>query len=447
MREYPLKHWGSWAAVLACSRLFPARGTAKGRHELEGFDTGLLEEKPEKAGEPTYNEGVPERHGTSITCIGKRRSRKQSRSRNGLLRQERIDCGPAVFEVVVGSRSDKVRVWMSRVSVLITFGLLLVVSLVMPASAQYRAGLRLAGAQTVAFASDGSRYAVWQESGRAAVTVVIDGKTWRQRQVAVPLGCRLALDESEFSEEAVARAHSGRFLLSCSSGQAVLNAGNGALQSLPALPGSYRWEEAGSRYAAGPTRDCAYKQCISVVELATGRVSVRHESAIPDLDRPGAPGARVCPALRRRVARALVSSNPLPYAYAEGFYAHAANRTGYIEIDRCKLRPILIPGRGEPRDFDLRDGLLTWDTGYRPSVEPNEESAHASVLGAYQLATATRRTWRLPRLSVAEEQPGLRTMGYSEHAGRTVFWIATRRVNLGKAGNAPVSSAVYSARF
>jgi hypothetical protein len=30
MREYPRKHWGSRSAVLACSPLFPARGTAKG---------------------------------------------------------------------------------------------------------------------------------------------------------------------------------------------------------------------------------------------------------------------------------------------------------------------------------------------------------------------------------------------------------------------------------
>lgn len=137
----------------------------------------------------------------------------------------------------------------------------------------------------------------------------------------------------------------------------------------------------------------------------------------------------------------------MPYAYAGGLYVHAAKRKGYIEIDRCKRPPILIRGSGEPRDFDLRDGLLTWDTGYGPSVEPNGESAHPSVLGAYQLATARRRTWRLPRLSVAEEPPGLRTIGYSEHAGRTVFWIATRSVNLGKAGNAPVNSAVYSAHF
>ena len=31
-REIPRKHWGSRTAVLACSRLFPARGTAKGPH-------------------------------------------------------------------------------------------------------------------------------------------------------------------------------------------------------------------------------------------------------------------------------------------------------------------------------------------------------------------------------------------------------------------------------
>jgi hypothetical protein len=32
-RENPRKHWGSWSAVLVCSRLFPALGTAKGPQE------------------------------------------------------------------------------------------------------------------------------------------------------------------------------------------------------------------------------------------------------------------------------------------------------------------------------------------------------------------------------------------------------------------------------
>jgi len=345
--------------------------------------------------------------------------------------------------VVSSADRDKLIVQMRRVSVMTMF---LLVALATPALAQSRTGLRVAGAQAIAFASDGSRYAAWQESEGTAVTV-FDERTQRNRQIAVPLGCRLASDESEFSEELVARVHSGRFLLSCSNGQAVLNGESVGQQPLPALSGGYRWEEVGSRYAAGPARDCAYRHCISVVELATGRVSVRHDSAIPNLDRPGAPSAMICPALRRRVATELVASNPVPYAYAEGFYAHAAKRRGYIEIDRCKRPPILIGGHGEPRDFDLRDGLLTWDTGYGSSAEPNEESAHGGVLGAYQLATARRRTWPLPRLSVAEASPGLRTIGYSEHAGRTVFWIATRSVNLGKAGNAPVNSAVYSARF
>ena len=316
----------------------------------------------------------------------------------------------------------------------------------LPASAESRAVVRIGGTATVAFAADGSRYAAWQESGSAAI-VVFDARTSRKRPLTVPSGCLLASDESEFSEEVVARARSGRFLLDCGSAQAALDVENGSLQSLPALPNRYQWEEVGSRYAAGPTGECAYNQCVAVVDLATKRVSVRHESAIPDLDRPGAPSTQVCPALRRRVATALVASSPAPYAYAGGLFVHAAKRSGYIEIDRCKRAPTLIPGRGEPRDFDLRDGLLTWDTGYGSSVAPNEESAHSSILGAYQLATGSHRTWALPRLAVAEEPPGPRTIGYSEHAGRTVFWVATRSVILGKAGNAPGDSSVYSARF
>jgi hypothetical protein len=313
-----------------------------------------------------------------------------------------------------------------------------------PASASPRGSLRDRAAKTFAFASDGSRYAAWQQASRSTV-VVFDARTQRTRTLAVT-DCGLVPDESEVTEEATPRARSGRFLLECGRNQAVLDVESGAVQPLPLEPDGYKWEEVGTHYAAGPTPACAYHRCVALVDIATGAMSVRHEPMVPDLDRPGAPSARVCRALRGRLVTELVAPSPASYVYADGLFAHDAKRHGYIEIDRCKRPPILIPGRGEPRDFDLRDGLLTWDTGHQVSTEP-EESTHPSVLGAYELSSASRRTWQLPRLSVAEEPPGLRILGYSEHAGRSVFWIATRAVRLGKAGNSPEYSSVYAAPF
>ena len=331
-----------------------------------------------------------------------------------------------------------------RVCAVMTLGLL--GAFATPAWAGAGTSLRADGADAASFGSDGTRFAAWQEPGRSDV-LVLDLRTSRKREVVVPLGCRLASDESEFTEEAVVRAHSGRFLLGCGSGQAVLDGESGALQSLPLISGGYLWEAVGSRYAAGPASKCAYKRCLTLTELATGRVSGRRESAIPDLDRAGAPRVTICRALRRLVSRELLAPSPRPYAYSGRLFAHPAKRQGYLELDRCKGPPTLIAGRGAPRDFDLRDGLLTWDTGNRPSAEPSEGSAFPSVLGAYDLSTGSRRTWQLPRLSVAGESPGLRSLGYSEHVGRRVFWIATRTLRLGKGGNATEHSSVYSARF
>jgi hypothetical protein len=128
---------------------------------------------------------------------------------------------------------------------------------------------------------------------------------------------------------------------------------------------------------------------------------------------------------------------------------HAAKRAGYVEIDRCKRPPIMLAGRGEPRDFDLSAGLLTWDTGYPTSgVDEEGESRYPSVLSAYQLATGRRRSWRLPRLVLLNgEEPRHVVFGYSTHTAHTVFWIADRSVNHGKTGLIVESSSVYSANF
>jgi hypothetical protein len=210
----------------------------------------------------------------------------------------------------------------------------------------------------------------------------------------------------------------------------------------------YDWALVGTDYAESPNTGCGdYDECFALYNLATGAISVRRAPAIVDLDRPGAPAAPLCPALRRRILAAQRAEVPPSFAYEDGLFVHAAKRVGYVEIDRCKRPPIVLSGRGEPRDFDLSAGLLTWDTGYPTSgVDEEGESPYPSVLNAYQLATGRRRSWRLPRRVLPGETRPV-VFGYSTHTSQTVFWIADRSVNYGKTGLIVETSSIYSARF
>jgi hypothetical protein len=104
---------------------------------------------------------------------------------------------------------------------------------------------------------------------------------------------------------------------------------------------------------------------------------------------------------------------------------------------------------GEPSNFELGGGLLTWDTGHSAvNFEPNEETASRGTLSSYQLSSGKRRTWKLPRLSINrgqdDESPGV--YGYSAHTANTVFWIATRMlVGVGEGSVAVGTSSIYAA--
>lgn len=266
----------------------------------------------------------------------------------------------------------------------------------------------------------------------------------------VTLGCELQsqYQADQSSGQALPNPSSGRFLLQCGVyEQAVLDVRTGQTQLLPDDLSHYWWRVAGTDYAESPNTGCGgYDKCFALYDLATGAISVRRAPAIVDLDRPGAPTAPLCPALRRRILAAKRAAAP-SFAYERGLFVHAAKRAGYIEIDRCKRPPIVLSGRGEPRNFDLSAGLLTWDTGYPTSgIDEEGESPYPSVLNAYQLATRRRRSWRLPaRVLPGETRPVV--FGYSTHTSQTVFWIADRSVNYGKTGLIVETSSIYSARF
>jgi hypothetical protein len=313
------------------------------------------------------------------------------------------------------------------------------------------AALREIVPSTLAFESDGSRYAVWQTSAGSPVSV-LDTATRARTSVAVPAGCTLRSQE-EFGE-ARPTASAGHFLLDCAETreEGALDAVTGRTRLLPTDLSRYEWSEVGGLYAESPDTGCGhYNECLALYELASGEISLRHTGAPVDLSRAGAPQAAICAALRRRVLVLEKSEDPPPFAYEDGLLAHRAKRAGDVEVDRCKRPPIILRGRGEPRDFDLRAGVLTWDTGYQGAgVGEEEESRYPSTLYAYRFATRERRSWRLPLLSTllaGEPQQQRVTFGYSMHTAHAVFWVADRSANQGKTGYIVETSSVYSAAF
>jgi len=313
------------------------------------------------------------------------------------------------------------------------------------------ASLREIAPNVRAFASDGSRYAAWQETENSPI-VVLDVATGEIRNITTP-GCELESQREHTSPAALpaSRGGGGRFLLACDGYvQDVLNVQTGQAQLLPHESTRYQWDAVGSLYAEDPNyvAGCTHTDdCIALYELATGTLSERHTPPLVDLNRPGAPSLTICPALRHRVLTAEYEAPP-NFAYESGLYVHPVKHT-YVEIDRCKRPPILLATKGEPRDFNLNNGLLTWNTGYpTEGFDEEDESRFLSVLSAYQTATGKRRNWRLPQRSVPNAEPQRSTLGYSTHTANTVFWIADRSGLLDERSFFQVETyAVYSAKF
>jgi hypothetical protein len=228
----------------------------------------------------------------------------------------------------------------------------------------------------------------------------------------------------------------------------------GGTGALTPLPEGISWNELGARYARG--EDAGEHQVVR--SLATGATRREGDSEFADLDRPGAPGVRsVCPRLRARVrteARYLTGS----FAYDSGVLARQLGERGHLEVARCRGRARVLAGQqlsGKehnhvPRDFDVRGGVLSWDTGsYADTTGGDEggpaERAFRSRLNVLALASGRRRTWMLPRVALPGAEAD--SYGYSTHAAGTVFWLATRSLGFGNSGPFVQTYSLYSARL
>jgi hypothetical protein len=313
--------------------------------------------------------------------------------------------------------------------------------------------------KAAAFATDGARYAVWQR-GSEGPGVVYDVAHHSTRRVAVPRLCTLA--DQEYGDGPAGAA--GRFLLRCRSEGAVLDARTGAEMMLPSLGSFGRWNAMGARYVEGHVQSrvlCVRSPgeqkhgvpCVALYDFATGQVTYRARSQFGDLDRPGAPP--ICARLRARVFVQLEDASPESFlGYSDGVLAEVLPHRHLIRIERCSGHAKYISAHGEPENLDIRDGFLTWDTAHPGSrfghevLEPTLDLKRGALF-RYRLATATLTASTLPRLPVEEQPEGVtqsRVLGYSTHAGPTVFWIATRQVSDATNTTEVVSSQVFMTR-
>jgi hypothetical protein len=302
--------------------------------------------------------------------------------------------------------------------------------------------LRQLAASTVAFSSDGTRYAAWQVRGDEQI-VVFDTLTGQRRQITPPTGCKLH-DEAEDGEPVISAA-AGRFLLECDEGaaQALLDVRTGKSVLLPKKTnGTSDWYRVGTRYVMG----------VNVIyDIATATSTRLDRTA--DLDAPGASTNAICPAVRR-----LVVHNPWDglyrgFAFQGELFAQGYGKRGDVQLDRCHGRPTILRARGtddgfgsgEPEDFDLRGGLLSWDTGSEAAGYIPPEPKFRGGLYAYELTTHRRHKWLLPRLTATGGgEPNKGTYGYSTHTASMVFWIATQTIGGDKILDVE-TSAVYAA--
>jgi hypothetical protein len=311
---------------------------------------------------------------------------------------------------------------------------------------------------TVAFATDGTRYAAWQVT-KISPVIVLDTRSGKQRSFA---GCSI---EGEEERSAGQLAAAGRFLAGCEGGTVLLNGATGAKTRLPEPPQG-EWRAVGARYAEGSAdrHACGHSRseeqkeargegeseltCIALYSIASGVVSYRPESQVPDLDRAGAPD--VCSALRTKLfARGRFDSSAGGFAFGEDTLVESVKRGeasgNGIRIRRCDGHSKTISAVAEPRDLFLLDGLLTWDTGHAGAdLNAGGASTRRGRLWSYQTSTGRRDSLPLPQTTIIASRELHGVFGYSAHAGRTLFWIAATKADIGK-GVTVEASAIYAA--
>jgi hypothetical protein len=339
-----------------------------------------------------------------------------------------------------------------------------------PSARAYASQFHRLAASTIAFSSDGTRYAAWQVR-KASPVVVLDTRADQREEIVPPAGCELSgLTAAEQQTPGAA----GRFLLQCGKASGLLDVRTRALTLLPEPIGPLNngWHALATHYVEGTADEHACRHsssdrrrglgCLALYDIVTGIVTFRSESMLGDLDRAGAPP--ICRRLRGELISERLTGSPGRAVYSDGLLAKPAGPGGEspldrVEIERCSGRRSILYGRGEPKglergepeNLDARGGLLTWDTGRPGTFFQDEEIGDVApgalahgALTRYQFSTRRRRRWTLPRLPLYSgyPQPTIGVFGYSTHTTSMIFWIAAQTVEIGH-GSDVAAASVY----
>ena len=319
--------------------------------------------------------------------------------------------------------------------------------------------LRELAASTTSFATDGIRYAAWQHSPVSPI-VILDTYTGSRRAVKLP-GCVLENEAPREDPEVIAGG--GRFLLSC-----FEELRNGCFVAL----GHYLLR-CGEKLGEETTGEKESRQQVQRLLYArTGASIFCSSSQICNHLNPPTVTKPVCQALRAKIHKAEATGGE--FVYRGGVFVRPTHNYRNVRLERCQGHPLIIPGPseptrhitlvgpeghhtteplsgGEPNNFDLRDGLLTWSTSHDPTTfDEFTEAIEYGTLTSYELASGRRRTWKLPDIPLytGAEPPPSGVFGYSAHTVNTIFWIAARDMAGGEAGLCCVeTSYLYAARF
>ena len=124
------------------------------------------------------------------------------------------------------------------------------------------------------------------------------------------------------------------------------------------LPGNGEWDEVGARYLLGDPGDaevCGKKKnevCYALYDIASRRIRKIPETAIRNLNVPGAP--EICHALRAGITA------PEALEYEHGMLAELQGEVpAHVVLRNCDAQRTTLRSGGEPRDLEFRGGLLT----------------------------------------------------------------------------------------
>ena len=211
--------------------------------------------------------------------------------------------------------------------------------------------------------------------------------------------------------------------------------------------------------------------CFARYTLATGRVEVRADAGVCRRFLEQGLTSPICRSLGGGPETFVKAHNEWEFTFGEHVFARTDHR--HVLLEYCDGREILLPGpvepgrtehfveqgghhasrylgQDEPKNFSLRSGLLTWDTGaYAAGSSECEGDVRDGTLTSYRLSTGKRTTWKLPDLSYVECEGQKGVFGYSAHTLNAVFWLPEREGTCGgEAGFCNgVSTYLYAARL